>query len=70
MIQVHLVKHHLSEYIEMEGMPMALFSEQTGEALHSNFQRHWQHYQVKDPDAPAYKENLLRAVVSYNSCHI
>ena len=33
-------------------------------------QGNWQHYLVKDPDAPVYKDNLLRAVVSYNSSHI
>ena len=70
MLQVHLIAHHLHEYVEMEGMSMALFSEQTGESLHSNFQQHWQHYKVKDIDSPAYKANLLKAVVSYNSSHV
>ena len=33
-VQVHLVFHHLEDYIEQEGMAMGLFSEQTGESLH------------------------------------
>ena len=45
--QLHLVFDHLAEYVEMEGMGMALFSEQTGESLHSDFKKTWLHYQVK-----------------------
>ena len=68
--QVHLTIHHLAEYIEMEGMALGLFSEQTGESLHSDFKKHWLHYQVKNSDAPTYADNLLRATVSYNGSHV
>ena len=62
--------HHLEEYLEMEGMGMGLFSEQTGESLHSDFKKHWLHYQVKNSEVPSYAENLLRATVAYNSSHV
>ena len=69
-IQVHLIIHHLAEYIEMEGMSLALLSEQSGESLHSDFEHVWRHYKVKDFEAPSYGTNLLRAVVAYNSAHV
>ena len=65
-----MITMHLAEYIEQEGMAMALFSEQTGESLHSDFRKAWQHYQVKDIENPNYANNLLKAVVAYNSAHI
>ena len=68
--QLHLVFDHLAEYVEMEGMGMALFSEQTGESLHSDFKKTWLHYQVKNIEAKSYAGNLLRATVAYNSSHI
>ena len=70
LIQVHLVIHHLAEYVEMEGMSLALLSEQSGESLHSDFEGVWRHYKVKDIEARSYGPNLLRAVVAYNSAHV
>ena len=65
-----MIIHHLAEYIEMEGMGMGLFSEQTGESLHSDFKKHWLRYQVKNENAPSYAKNLYKAVVSHNSIHV
>ena len=65
-----MVLHHLAEYLEQDGIGLSLLCEQTGESLHSDFKRHWSHYQVKDIDAPKYGQNLLNAIVSYNSIHI
>ena len=70
MNQVHLTAHHLAEYIEQDGMACGLLSEQAGESLHSDFQKLWLHYQVKDHQSPTYGNNLLRAVVAYNSSHV
>ena len=33
-------------------------------------QGNWQHYLVKDPDAPVYKDNLLRAGVLQQLSHL
>ena len=68
--QAHLVFDHLADYLEFEGTGMGLFSEQTGESLHSDFKKHWLHYQVKNSDAPSYADRLYRATVAYNSSHI
>ena len=63
--------HHLEEYIEQEGdVGLSLFSEQTGESLHSDYQKLWSHYLVKNVEAPSYADRLLRATVAYNSGHI
>ena len=62
--------HHLAEYLEMDGMGLALLSEQSGESLHSDFERAWGHYKVKDEEADSYGKNLLKAVVAYNSAHV
>ena len=68
--KVHLVMHHLSEYIEEEGMSMGLFSEQTGESLHSDFDQTWAHYRVKNVCSKNYSNQLLRAIMAYNSAHV
>ena len=65
-----MVVHHLSEYLEMDGMGCGLLSEHTGESLHSDFQNLWLNYKVKDIESPSFGKNLLRAVVAYNSSHI
>ena len=65
-----MVLEHLSEYIEMEGTSMGIFSEQTGESLHSDFAKTWEHYKVKDSDKCSFGTRLLKAVVHYNSSHI
>ena len=65
-----MIIHNLAEYIEMEGMGMGLFSEQTGESLHSDLKKHWLCYQVKNKNAPSYAKNLYKAVVLYNSIHV
>ena len=68
--QVHLVIHHLAEYIEMEGMACGLLCEQAGESVHSDFQKHWAHYAVKDIGAVSCGTRLFNAVTSYNSNHL
>ena len=61
---------HLEDYVEAEGTGLAIFSEQTGESLHSDFKKAWLHYQVKSTDAKCYAGNLFKATVAYNSAHI
>ena len=68
--QIHMVIDHIEEYVESQGQGFSLFSEQTGEAVHSDYQKTWLHYQVKNVSATSYGENLLRATVAYNLHHI
>ena len=68
--KVHLVLHHLADYIDLEGTSMGIFSEQAGETLHSDFAQTWLHYQVKNPGKSSYGKNLLDAVVHYNGSHV
>ena len=63
--KVHIIIAHLNYFVGKFGA-LGIFSEQAGEAIHHDFKREFQKYNIKDRDNPKYAENLLRAVSSYN----
>ena len=46
--KIHLVYKHLAEELEQLGDGTALFNESAGKSLHTDFDRHYQGYLVKD----------------------
>ena len=45
------------------------YFDMVGEALHSDFDKHYQGFLVKDTNASAYQRKLLHAVKLYNAEH-
>ena len=68
--KVHAVIHHIPEFCLFTGRGLGPYSEQTVEAVHSDFKKCWGNFQVKRTDHPKYGERFLRAVQSYNSTHV
>ena len=68
--KIHLIYEHLAEEVERYGLGTALLNESAVESLHADFDGHYQGYQVKDIDAPAYQKKLLHAVKTYNAGHV
>jgi len=67
--KVHIMIRHVPEYIKRTGMPIGYFSEQVVEAAHSDFDRFFNAYRVKDINSPAYSSRFLRAILHYNGYH-
>ena len=71
-LKVHIILAHLSEFIEQygENKGLGLFSEQTGEAVHQNFDIFFAKYCIKTIYADQYGQHLHKAVVEFSSSHI
>ena len=67
---MHLLIEHLHKEVQRYGMGTALLNESTGEALHADFNKHYQRFLVKDINALQYQKKLLHAVKTYNASHV
>lgn len=67
--KLHITKFHIGEYCDNAGEGLSRSSEQTIEAVHSDFAATWENYKVPETHAK-YSQRLLSAVVAYNSSHI
>ncbi len=68
--KIHIVFHHVVQFIQKSNKSLGHFSEQAAESLHHDFSLHWNGRFKRNQDHPDYKDNLLKAVVDYNSKHI
>jgi len=68
--KMHLLIEHLHEEVQRYGMGTALLNESAGEALHADFDKHYQGFLVKDINALQYQKKLLHAVKTYNASHV
>ena len=68
--KMHLLIEHLPEELEKYQMGTALLNESAGEALHADFDRHYQGFIVKDIGSLSYQRKLLQAVQIYNANHV
>lgn len=68
--KVHAVFHHIAEFCQIKQMGLAHWSEQTSESLHHDFAEAWKNYKITDTAHPDYGNQLLKAVVMYNSSHL
>ena len=68
--KVHAVIYHIPEFCEMTGRGLGPWSEQTGESVHSDFNKMWKLFKVNKEDTKMYGDSLLRAVQMYNSQHL
>ena len=68
--KVHAIIHHIPDFCDMKKMGLAPWSEQTAESIHSDFNKVWSNFIVRDTDNPEYGKRLLEAIVTYNSQHL
>ena len=67
--KVHMVFHHITDFISRKGSPLGPYSEQSVETAHQDFHQHWSRYK-RDKNHPEYKEKLLNCLIDLNSKHL
>ena len=68
--KLHILYHHVGQFIQQTRKPLGLFSEQSAESLHHDFEGQWNGRFKRDMSHPDYQSQLLNCVVEYNSKHI
>lgn len=68
--KVHIVVSHLADFVRAKnGKNIAMYSEQSHEAIHCEFAKIWSRYLVKETTSPSYIPRLLKAVLDFNGTH-
>ena len=67
--KAHILFDYVAEFIKFSGKSLSIFSEQTAEAAHADFDGYWQRYKVRDVNHPNLGKNLLKCVIDYNGNH-
>lgn len=65
----HIMKFHVAEFCFAVNEGLGRYSEQTIEAIHHDFAKTWMNHKVPETHKH-YQQNILKAVVTYNSSHI
>ena len=56
---------HVDEWIKMETVSLGTMSEQTGESLHQDFRKKWNHYLVKEVENASYADRQFKCVTAH-----
>lgn len=67
--KVHCIFFHIADFCGQRNSGLGMYSEQSFEAVHSDFKSTWTRFKVSDEN-PRYAERLLSAVKDYNSKHL
>lgn len=65
----HILRFHVKQFCEETKKPLGIFGEQASESMHSDFAETWGRYRTPKT-SKLYFQQLLRAVVDYNSSHL
>jgi hypothetical protein len=65
--KLHILYHHVGQFIQQTRKTLGLFSEQSAESLHHDFEGQWNGRFKRDMSHPDYQSQLLNCVVEYNS---
>lgn len=68
--KLHILFHHVPQFIASHNEALGLYTEQTGESAHHDFKLFWEHRFKRHLGQPSYSSQLLNAVIEYNSKHI
>ena len=70
-LKVHVLLEHSTDCLKFLGNAgLGLYSEQAGEAIHSEFLKFWKKYKVKFLSALCYPKRLKRATVESSFLHL
>ena len=71
-LKVHILIAHCKQFIDLygKGKGLGFYSEQTGEAIHKDFDKTFVKYKFKNIHDEEYGKHLLKAVVEFSSMHI
>ena len=68
--KIHILMYLVEDFVRLTGQSLGQHSEQEVESCHQTFDKCWDKYKVKDTSSEIFMDNLLRAVLDYNSSHI
>ncbi len=68
--KVHLLVHHVPEYVCRTGVQLGPTSEQARASQHRFFYIFYHKFKVNCTNSPVSRERLLKPVFHYNSCHL
>ncbi len=67
---VHVLVHHVPEYVHRTGFPFGPTSEQALEIQHNFFDIFCHRFKMNCTKSPVFRGRLLNTVLHYNSCHL
>ena len=67
--KIHAIFFHIKDFCDRHGKGLGCWSEQAFESVHSDFRHSWMKYKVPEQHEK-FSEQLLRAVMEYNSRHL
>ncbi len=65
--KVHVLVHHVPEYVHRTGIQLGPTSEQALESQHRIFDIFHHRFKVNFTNSPVFRERLLNALLHYNS---
>ncbi len=68
--KVHVLVHHVPEYVRRTGIKFGPSSEQAPKSQHTFFDMFYHGFKVNCTNPPVFRERLLNAVLHYNSYHL
>lgn len=68
-VKTHCLWEHVPQFIRLKGTALGIWSEQAGEAHHSDWKPHWKNYAV-NLEHESYPSQLERAGNTYNARHL
>ena len=68
--KVHIFEEHVATFIQENGRSLFAYEEQVVEAAHSEFDKVFSRYRIKDIDSPDFLPKFLCAIHNFNAYHI
>ena len=71
-LKVHIMKHHIKDYLYMTGMPLGRRTDQTTEAAHQLMNKRLErsNYKVKNVESESHGRKLFKCVLHLNAYNI
>ena len=71
-LKIHIIEHHVKDYIRMAGLPLGKRTDQTTEAAHQYLNKRLlrSNYRVKDIESHAHGLKLYRCVLHMNAYNV
>ncbi len=67
--KVHMLIHHVLEYVRRTAAPLGPTYEQALESQHRFFDIFYHRFKVNCTNSPVFRKRLLNVVLHYNACH-
>lgn len=68
-VKIHILAHHVEQFIKKYGYGLGVINEQASEAIHSDFKPANKRFK-RNNITPDYDNQYLRSVADYNSFHL